>query len=42
MNSRGKQLTAFENFKTELYGYLNENPQKFHSDFKQCMDGIWL
>ena len=42
MNSRGKQLTAFENFKTELYGYLNENPQKFHSDYKQCMDGIWL
>lgn len=41
MNSRGKQLTAFENFKTELYGYLNGNSSDL-SNFKQNMDGSWL
>ncbi len=42
MNSRGKQLTAFENFKTELYGYINEYPQNFPPAYKQKMDGDWL
>ena len=41
MNSRGKQLTPFENFKTELYGYINETYEKT-STFKQNMDGDWL
>lgn len=42
MNSRGKQLTAFENFKTELYGYINEHSDRFSLTFKQRMDGDWL
>ncbi len=40
MNSRGKQLTAFENFKAELYGYISE--KNYKDDFKECMDGDWL
>lgn len=42
MNSRGKQLTAFENFKTDLYGYIKAHSRMFPQDFKQKMDGDWL
>ena len=44
MNSRGKQLTAFENFKAELFYALDDKNclLDFKSDFKIRMDGDWL
>ena len=42
MNSRGKQLTAFENFKSDLFGYINEHPAGLPCDFKSNMDNEWL
>lgn len=45
MNSRGKQLTAFENFKADLYAYIGsceKFDQKFKQSFKEKMDGAWL
>lgn len=51
MNARGKQLTAFENFKAEMYGYLENNDckediKKEKEDIKKelvaNMDGKWL
>ncbi|MBQ7912204.1 MAG: DUF262 domain-containing protein [Clostridia bacterium] len=42
MNARGKQLTALENFKADMYSYLDEKDR----NIKQClvgnMDGDWL
>lgn len=40
MNSRGKQLTAFENFKTEVYKEIKG--LEFCDNFKSNMDGDWL
>lgn len=44
MNSRGKQLTAFENFKSEMYGFIKDLPSdsSVPKDFKAKMDGDWL
>lgn len=42
MNSRGKQLTAFENFKSELFRIIKGNPNAFPKDFKEKTDGDWL
>lgn len=42
MNSRGKQLTAFENFKTELYGYIKKLHNFPSPSFKEGIDGDWL
>ena len=44
MNSRGKQLTGFENFKSSLYGFIREqniNIDEKYSDFKAKIDGEW-
>lgn len=42
MNSRGKQLTDFENFKAELYEkILNDDKCKKEKDFKSKIDGDW-
>lgn len=44
MNSRGRQLTPFENFKSDLYGYIDENfkdDQAFISEFKKGLDNDW-
>lgn len=45
MNSRGKQLTDFENFKASLYGYIYEcqNPslQTLMDQIKEKVDGDW-
>ena len=45
MNSRGKQLTDFENFKAELYEKIlksdeNDSAEKIN-DFKKNIDGDW-
>ena len=45
MNSRGKQLTDFENFKAELYEKIlksdeNDSAGKIN-DFKKNIDGVW-
>ncbi|MBR3969063.1 MAG: DUF262 domain-containing protein [Clostridia bacterium] len=44
MNSRGRQLTPFENFKSDLYGYIDEefkNDPDFILHFKQGLDNEW-
>ena len=45
MNSRGKQLTDFENFKASLYGYIEESGstalQKQKKALSTNMDGSW-
>lgn len=44
MNSRGKPLTAFENFKAELEGLLRENshiPREKLEDFSRKVDTEW-
>lgn len=44
MNSRGRQLTPFENFKSDLYGYLDKNfkdSPDFVSNFKKGLDNDW-
>ena len=40
MNARGKQLTAFENFKADIYGYLDGVDVK--TNLVNNMDGAWL
>ena len=40
MNARGKQLTALENFKADMYGYLEGKPVK--ETLVANMDGGWL
>ncbi len=40
MNARGKQLTAFENFKADSYGYLDGVAVK--ANLVNNMDGAWL
>lgn len=42
MNSRGKVLTAFENFKASLEEYLNGKDEKLRNDFVANADGTWL
>lgn len=47
MNSRGKKLTSFENFKSKLEGYMDrENQNDIFSDikekFKNKIDNEWL
>lgn len=48
MNSRGKKLTAFENFKSKLEGYMDreilkkEEDKKTLNDFKKKIDNEWL
>ena len=47
MNSRGKKLTSFENFKSKLEGYIDrENQNDIFSDikekFKNKIDNEWL
>lgn len=45
MNSRGKQLTDFENFKASLYGYIEESGctalQNLKKELSTNMDGSW-
>lgn len=45
MNSRGKQLTDFENFKASLYGYIDEcrnaSLRKLMGQIKEKVDGDW-
>lgn len=44
MNSRGRQLTPFENFKSDLYGYIDKNfndDQSFIAEFKKGLDNEW-
>lgn len=42
MNARGKQLTAFENFKADMYSYLEEKNSDIKKDLVGNMDGDWL
>lgn len=48
MNSRGKKLTAFENFKSKLEGYMDreilkkEEDKKTLNEFKKKIDNEWL
>lgn len=42
MNSRGKVLTAFENFKASLEEYLKTKDEKLLKTFLKNSDGIWL
>lgn len=42
MNSRGKQLTAFENFKSELFRIIKEKKSDYPEKFKANTDGDWL
>ncbi len=39
MNARGKQLTAFENFKADLVGYITEQAET-NDDWKELMDPL--
>ena len=44
MNSRGRQLTPFENFKSDLYGYIDKefsNNPDFITNFKDGLDNDW-
>ena len=41
MNSRGKQLTDFENFKAELYEKILKSNGDKEKDFKKNIDGDW-
>ncbi len=48
MNSRGKKLTTFENFKSKLEGYMDreifkkEEDKKTLNEFKKKIDNEWL
>ena len=47
MNSRGKKLTTFENFKSKLEGYMDreifkEDDKKILNKFKKKIDNEWL
>ncbi len=42
MNSRGKPLTEFENFKSSLYEHIDKINYSFSKDFKSNMDNRWL
>lgn len=44
MNSRGRQLTAFENFKSEMFRVVKDKTKFYNlpNDFKSKIDGDWL
>lgn len=44
MNSRGKELTSFENFKSKLEGYMDKNDifSDIKEKFKNKIDNEWL
>ena len=42
MNSRGKPLTNFENFKSFLYEYIENSNFIEKDDFKAKMDNLWM
>lgn len=42
MNSRGKVLTAFENFKASLEEYLTKHNKELSKEFEDKLDVVWL
>lgn len=42
MNSRGKVLTAFENFKASLEEYLKKHNKELSKEFEDKLDVVWL
>lgn len=42
MNSRGKQLTPYENFKADICEYLESKKPDYSDTLKENLDGIWL
>ncbi len=42
MNSRGKQLSSFEGFKSELVEYLDTHIRELKTNYVKKLDGEWL
>ena len=42
MNSRGKQLTPYENFKADICEYLESEKPNYSDNLNKNLDGDWL